>query len=38
MSLAGVRAWAAARSPLEWLALVAAVACFGGIGWDAALW
>lgn len=38
MSVAGVRAWAAERTPLEWLALVAGVACFGGIGWDAALW
>jgi O-antigen ligase/tetratricopeptide (TPR) repeat protein len=38
MSLAGVRSWATARTPIEWLALVAGVACFGGVGWDAALW
>jgi O-antigen ligase len=38
MSPEGVRGWAAARTPIEWLALVAGVACFGGIGWDAALW
>ena len=38
MSAGAIRAWAAARSPIEWLALAAGVACFVGIGWDAALW
>lgn len=38
MSLAGVRTWARRRTPLEWAVLLAGVAVFGGVGWDAALW
>jgi len=38
MRVERARAWAAARSPVEWLVLVAGVLCFGGVGWDAALW
>ncbi|MGI8998351.1 MAG: O-antigen ligase family protein [Candidatus Limnocylindria bacterium] len=30
--------WARARSPLEWLVLAAALAVFGYLGWDGALW
>lgn len=36
--MSGVRGWAAERSALEWLALGAGLACFGGLGWDSALW
>jgi O-antigen ligase len=38
MTVEGARAWAAARTPVEWLVLVAGALCFGGVGWDAALW
>jgi tetratricopeptide (TPR) repeat protein/O-antigen ligase len=31
-------AWARARTPLEWLALAGALAVFGYVGWDDALW
>jgi tetratricopeptide (TPR) repeat protein len=30
--------WARARTPAEWLALGAAIAVFGYVGWDSALW
>lgn len=36
--MSGVRGWAAERSALEWLALGGGLACFGGLGWDSALW
>ena len=32
------REWAQARTPVEWLALAAALAVFGYLGWDGALW
>ena len=38
MTVAAIRRWLGARSPAEWLGLVAAVACFGYVGWDSALW
>ncbi|MEA2651879.1 MAG: hypothetical protein QOI85_1600, partial [Chloroflexota bacterium] len=31
-------AWARARTPTDWLALGAALAVFGYVGWDSALW
>ena len=34
----GIRRWAAARSPIEWMALAAGVVCFGAVGWDPGLW
>jgi tetratricopeptide (TPR) repeat protein len=33
-----VRSWVADRTPLEWLALAAGLACFGAVGWDPSLW
>jgi len=33
-----VRAWARRRTEAEWLALAVAVATFGYVGWDSALW
>jgi len=38
MSGTAVRDWARARTIPEWAALVAAVAVFGHVGWDSALW
>lgn len=38
MNAAGAVAWARARSRFEWLALGAALAVFGYLGWDGALW
>ena len=31
-------AWARARTPTDWLAIAAALAVFGYLGWDSALW
>ena len=38
MSPTGVRAWARARTAADWTMLLAAVAVFGYVGWDSALW
>ena len=38
MSQIGPITWSRGRSPLEWLALAAALAVFGYVGWDGALW
>lgn len=38
MNIGAVLAWAARRTPLEWVALAAALSVFGYIGWDGALW
>ena len=38
MSVRDPVAWARARTPTEWLALGAAVAVFGYLAWDSALW
>ena len=38
MSAGAVLSWAARRTALEWVALAAALAVFGYVGWDGALW
>ncbi len=38
MSRSELAAWVRARTPMDWLALGAAVAVFGYVGWDSALW
>ncbi len=38
MSRPNPAAWARARTPTDWLALAAALAVFGYVGWDSALW
>ena len=38
MSRRDPAAWMRARTPLDWLALAAALAVFGYVGWDSALW
>ena len=38
MSRPDPAAWARARTPTDWLALGAALAVFGYVGWDSALW
>lgn len=38
MTIAAARGWARQRSEVEWVALAAAIAVFGYLAWDSALW